>query len=134
MITKKITYTNYNGEEITREFMFNLSKAELVHMEYTTPGGFKAYVQSITEAKDVPALYSIFEKIVRESYGEKSPDGERFLKLEADGKTPKWVAFSQTEAYSELIVELVTNTDAAIQFIKGVGPTPVDIPEGAIPG
>lgn len=50
-------------------------------------------------------------------YGEKSPDGKRFVKSEELS-----TAFSQTEAYSQLYMELATDADKAAEFINGVIP------------
>ena len=36
MIKQTITYTDYNGNERTEEYWFNLSKAELLRLETTT--------------------------------------------------------------------------------------------------
>jgi hypothetical protein len=123
MFKKKLSYTNYNGEKVTKEYYFNLSRAEILRMQFTTVGGFQAYVQQIVDAQDIAELYKLFEKLVQESYGVKTPDGEEFDKFEADRVTPRWKRFSQTEAYSELMMELVNDTDAAVAFIKGIIPS-----------
>ena len=39
MLKKTITYTDYNGNERTEDFYFNLTKAEVVEMEMSTSGG-----------------------------------------------------------------------------------------------
>ena len=51
------------------------------------------------------------------SYGEKSLDGKRFIKNKELTE-----AFIQTEAYSELFVELASNADEAVKFINGIMP------------
>ena len=58
-----------------------------------------------------------FKDLVLKSYGEKSADGKRFI------KTPEISeAFSQTEAYSVLFMELATDADAAAAFVNGIIP------------
>ena len=120
MYTKTITYTDYNGNERTEKFLFNLSKAEILEMELSTTGGFTEKLQKIIDAQDVPTMTSVFKELLLKSYGEKSDDGRRFIKSAELSK-----AFSETEAYSNFYMELVTNTDSAIEFINGVVPAEV---------
>lgn len=114
MLKKTITYTDYNGVERTEDFYFNLSKAELMEMEMGTTGGFVETVQKITAAKDTPNLVKLFKDFILKAYGEKSPDGKRFIKSKELSD-----AFSQTEAYSEIFMELATDADAAAKFVNG---------------
>lgn len=123
MLKKTITYTDYNDVERTEDFYFNLSKAEIAEMELEVPGGMTAMIERITKTKDAPSLVKIFKELILRSYGEKSDDGRRFIKSEELSKK-----FEQTEAYSELFMELATNADSASEFIKGITPK---IPEGA---
>lgn len=117
MLTKSITYTDYDGVERTENFMFNLTKAELAELNLTTEGGLQAVIQKIIDSRDVPELTKWFKKIVTMSYGEKSADGRRFIKSQELTEE-----FLQTEAYSELFVELITDENAAAAFINGIIP------------
>ena len=121
MIKKTVTYTDYNGIERTENFYFNLSKAEVMEMELSTTGGLAEMIQRIVAAKDAPAIIKIFKDLVLKAYGEKSPDGKRFMKVDANG-APLYIAFSQTEAYSQLFMELATDADAAAAFVNGIIP------------
>jgi len=121
MLKKTITYVDYNGEERKEDFYFNLTKAEVMEMELSTTGGLAEMIQRIVAAKDAPAIIKIFKDLVLKAYGEKSPDGKRFMKVDANG-TPLYVAFSQTEAYSQLFMELATDADAAAAFVNGIIP------------
>lgn len=118
MLKKTITYTDYNGVERTEDFYFNLSKAELAEMELSADGGLAATLKRIIDARDSKQLVAIFKDLVLRSYGEKSPDGKRFIKSE-ELRT----AFSQTEAYSDLFMELATNDNAAVEFVNGIVPS-----------
>lgn len=122
MLKKTITYTDYNSIERTEDFYFNLSKAEIAEMELEVPGGMTAMIERITKTKDAPSLVKIFKELILRSYGEKSDDGRRFIKSKELSEK-----FEQTEAYSELFMELATNADSASEFIKGITPK---IPEG----
>lgn len=117
MLKKTIKYTDYNGVEREEEFYFNLSKAELVELDLRQAGGFEAYVKRLTKTEDRDEIVDLFKKIVGMAYGEKSDDGRRFIKSKELTE-----AFEQTEAYSELFMELISSEEAAAQFINGVIP------------
>lgn len=128
MITKVIKYTDYNGVEREEKFLFNLSKAELMEMEMGTTGGLTETIQKIVETQDTPSIIKVFKDLILKAYGEKSLDGKRFIKVDDNGR-PLSVAFSQTEAYSSLFMELATDSKAATEFIKGIIPSDIEIPE-----
>ena len=126
MLKKTITYTDYNGSERTEDFYFNLSKAEVMEMEMSTSGGLAGMIQRIVAAQDAPAIIKIFKELVLKAYGQKSPDGKRFIKSEELS-----TEFSQTEAYSILFMELSTDADAASEFVTGIVPVDKDQVEAA---
>ena len=117
MLKKTITYNDYNGTERTEDFYFNLTKAEIMEMEMSTTGGLAEMITKIVATKDAPAIIKIFKELILKAYGEKSPDGKRFIKSEEIS-----TAFSQTEAYSQLFMELATDADAASTFVNGIVP------------
>lgn len=122
MLKKTITYTDYNGIERTEDHYFNLTKAEIMEMEMSTTGGLAEMIQRIVAAQDAPAIIKIFKELILKAYGEKSPDGKRFI------KSPEIAtAFEQTEAYSQLFMELATDADAAAKFVNGI--VPGDLPK-----
>lgn len=117
MIKKTMSYTDYNGTERKEDFYFNLSEAEVMEMEMSTSGGLAETITRIVAAQDAPAIIKIFKELILKAYGEKAPDGKRFIKSEAIS-----TAFSQTEAYSQLFMELATDADAAAEFVNGIIP------------
>ena len=117
MLKKTITYTDYNGSERIEDFYFNLTKAEVVEMEMSTTGGLAEMIKKIVAAQDAPSIIAIFKKLILKAYGEKSPDGKRFIKSDEISN-----AFSQTEAYSQLFMELATDADKAAEFVNGITP------------
>ena len=121
MLKKSITYTDYNGTERTEDFYFNLTKAEIMEMEMSTAGGLSEMLQNIVKAQDAPSIIKIFKELVLKAYGQKSPDGKRFIKSEELS-----TEFSQTEAYSQLFMELATDADAAAKFVNGIVPGAID--------
>ena len=117
MLKKTISYVDYNGTQRTEDFYFNLSQAEIMEMEMSTVGGFVEMINRIVEAQDTPSLVKIFKDLILKAYGEKSLDGKRFIKSDEIRE-----AFSQTEAYSQLFMELATNATAASEFVNGIIP------------
>jgi len=120
MLKKLINYVDYDGKERSENFYFNLTKAELMDMELGTVGGMQQLIQLIIDKQDVPEIIKAFKKIIMMSYGEKSPDGRRFIKSDALSE-----AFAQTEAYSNLYMELISDASAAAAFINGIVPADV---------
>lgn len=117
MLKKTITYTDYNGVERKEDFYFNFTKAELTDMNLSVQGGLQAMIQKIVDTQNVPEIAKIFKEMIFKAYGEKSSDGRRFVKSKEISE-----AFSQTEAYSELYMELATDSKAAADFVNGVMP------------
>ena len=121
MLKKTIKYNDYNDVEREDTFMFNLTKAEVTEMELSVDGGLADRIKAIIEAKNVPEIIKIFKKLILQAYGEKSEDGKRFKKVDDHG-IPLSVAFSETEAYSKLFMELANDENAAGAFINGIIP------------
>jgi uncharacterized membrane protein YheB (UPF0754 family) len=120
MFKEKITYTNYNGEKVTEDFYFNLTKAELADMQLSKEGTMSEYLTMIRDTNDVPKIAEMFKKIILKAYGEKSVDGKYFYKVRDGHELAE--DFSQTEAFSELYMKLATNENAASTFIQKLIP------------
>ena len=120
MLKKIITYTDYNGVERTEPFYFNLSKAELMEMELGVTGGMTEMLNKSIAAKDAPSLMKTFKEMIMKAYGVKSDDGKRLIKSEELS-----IAFTQTEAYSVLFMELITDDKAAADFVNGIIPNEI---------
>lgn len=132
MLSKSIKYTDYNGVEREEKFLFNLSKAELMEMEMGTAGGLAESIRHIIETQDGGLIIKTFKDLILKAYGEKSADGKRFIKVN-DAGVPLSVAFSQTEAYSELFMELATDSMAAAKFVEGIVPNDIDLSNVELP-
>ena len=117
MLKKTITYIDYNGTERTEDFYFNLSNAEVSEMELSVNGGLSKMLENIVASKDAAQIMATFKEIVLKAYGEKSADGKRFIKSKELSE-----AFSQTEAYSEIFMELALDDKAAADFVNGIMP------------
>lgn len=117
MVAKTITYTDYDGVERTETFYFNLSRAEILELNLSIEGGLEKKINDMISARDVPSVAAAFKEILLKAYGVKSPDGRRFIKSEELSKE-----FTETEAYSELFVELLSSPESAAKFIEQVIP------------
>lgn len=127
MIKKTITYTDFNGDQHTEDFYFNLNKAEMMEFEMSMDGGLTNYIEDIQ--KDIEGgpehlmktqgkkIVEIYKSLILKSYGVKSEDGKSFIKTEEARQ-----AFEGSNAFSEVFMELATVDGAATKFIVGVIP------------
>lgn len=117
MLKKNIKYVDYDGNERTEDFYFNMNKAEVIELQLGTVGGLTKTLEKIVQEKDTSRIIEYFKTIILKAYGEKSADGRRFIKSQELRD-----AFEQTEAYSELFMELARDAKMAAEFINGVLP------------
>lgn len=117
MLKQTITYTDYNDTVRTEDFYFNLSKSDIVALETSIDGGLYKSLENIVRSNDGNAIIREFRKIVHSAYGKKSDDGKRFMKSEEISKE-----FEETPAYDQFFMELVTDVDKALAFVKAILP------------
>ena len=117
MIKKTITYVDFDGVTRTEDFYFNLTKAEITEMDLYYDGGLQGMVQKISTSKNITEILNVFKDIISKAYGEKSLDGKHFMKSQEINNS-----FTSTEAYSELLMECLSDPDAASTFINGMVP------------
>lgn len=118
MLSKKIKYLDFNGNEREEEFLFNLTQAEVMEMELSETGGLAESIKKVIAAQDAPKIIKIFKELILKAYGEKSADGKMFVKSEELSRN-----FSYTNAYSKLFMELATDDQAAAAFVNGIVPS-----------
>ena len=117
MLKKTISYVDFDGNERTEDFYFHMSKAELVELNVSATGGLQKTLEKIVAEQNGKRIMEQFKDILFKAYGEKSLDGKRFMKSKELSE-----AFSQTEAYSVLFMELVTDAEKAAAFVNGIMP------------
>ncbi len=118
MLKKDITFEDLEGKQVTERFYFGLNKAEVAEMELGAKGGSLAKVlQELIVEQDGQKIMDAFKRIISSSVGLKGDDGRRFVKSQEISDS-----FMQSDAYSELFVELLTNTTSAAEFINGIMP------------
>lgn len=118
MIKKEVTYVNpLNDEEVTETLHFNLSKGELIELELQTPGGVAELWKRVGASQDKGFIYGELKKLLILAYGVKSADGTKFVKNDRIREE-----FEGSEAYSEFLTQLLTDTDLAVSFMNGIMP------------
>lgn len=126
MIKKTYTYTDYNGNERTEDYYFNLQEAEIMKLEMGINGGLTAKINRIIAAQDVPEIMKVFDELIGVSYGIKSPDGREFIKSPEITKS-----FMQTEGYNKLFMDFVTKEGFAANFFNELIPNVPDSQKSA---
>ena len=121
MIKKTMKYTDYNGVERTEDYYFNLNKTEVIEMQVSVEGGYSELIDRIIKTDDNREIVNVLKTIILKSYGEKSIDGKRFMKVDDNGN-PLYRKFEDTEAFVELYMELANNAKKAAEFINAVIP------------
>lgn len=126
MYKKTITYDDFDGNQRTEDFYFNLTKAELMELQFGWDGGLHNVLQKIMQAQDTKRVMEYFKMILLKAYGEKTLDGRGFVKVDADGHSLAQLNFVPTEAYSQMYILLATDEAAASEFINGIMPKNLD--------
>jgi hypothetical protein len=124
MLKKTITYTDFDDVVRTETFYFNLTQAEALELEVSSTGGLQKMIDRIINADDRKKLIELFKEVILKAYGEKSDDGKHFVKSQELRDR-----FAQTMAYSDLFIELATNTNSATEFMNGIVPLPIPTPD-----
>lgn len=123
MYPKEITYTDFNDVKRTETYYFNMTKPEM--MDWVNPditaNDIKQDILDKFNFRKGNDIMSFFEQLILRSYGQKSEDGRSFIKFDENGR-PLANAFKQTAAYTELYMQLISNPDAANEFMYGIMP------------
>lgn len=115
MLKRTFTYKDFDGNDVTDEYYFHMNKAERLELQLSSYGGLDKMMRRLTEEKNTEEIIRIFKKIILMCVGEKSYDGKRFIKNDEIRNN-----FYQTEAYSQLFCELVTDPEKADEFLRSV--------------
>ena len=121
MLRKSITYTDFNGDRVTEDHYFHLSKADLIEMEMAYKGGLHEHLKTIVAAEDGAKIIYEFKQLILMAYGMRSDDGKRFIKTQELRDE-----FMSSEAYSALFMELCLDAGAAAEFVGGIVPPGLD--------
>lgn len=128
MIKKTIKFEDLNGNEVITDAYFNLSKFDIAKLdiEYEDVkfvdengevlNGTQAVIRDIIANPKGKKILAFIENLVQKSYGKRIDDVE-FRKSEEI-----LASFMATDAYSELILSFVDNTEELTNFISGIIP------------
>ena len=116
MIKETVTYTDFNGEEVTDDLYFNLNKMELLEMSALFNDG--KVLEEAVKKGDKVAIIKYFKTIILNAYGKKSEDGKKFLKSDEIRKE-----FENSEAFSEFMFSILSDEgDKAEKLLTGLIP------------
>lgn len=123
MISKEVTYENFDGDEVTEKLWFHISKAEIIaDMESQDPDAviplmmsFQTQIESGNEVTGLQLLATV-KKIIAMAYCERLGDGIKPKTKEASD------AFLGSLAFDQLLTELISDPDFALKFITNIFP------------
>lgn len=138
MYKKVISYTDFNGQEKTKTFYFNLTRPELVEMKRSPLIEMQKIVERVRAMKDPDTeltndekdeiqekMGNILRGLVIQSYGVKSEDGETFSKRLNGSRYGAGEAFVESMAYDALYMEMLSDVNNLIGFVRAIVPESV---------
>ena len=117
MIKKTVTYTDFNGDETTEELHFHLTMAEVMELETSGEGSFAGILKRISETSNPREVLEMYRTMLLTAYGIRSSDGRNFRKSAEIRET-----FASSNAFSELLFDLMKSEDGGAAFITGIFP------------
>ena len=117
MFKYEITYKDFDDVEVTETLYFHMTEAELMEMELANDGIQRRYERAM-ESKDGYSIARLMKDLILRSYGEKTPDGKRFIKTDEIRDS-----FKASEAYSKFYVTLVQDEKLAAEFVRKIVPS-----------
>lgn len=121
MLRQKIKYIDFDNNEVTEEFYFNLTRAEIVELQLSMPGeqGLMGVLTEAVKRQDANELIHYMKMLIGKSYGKRTADGKSFIKSDAFTEE-----FFSSEAYSELFMSFFgpDGGNLAAEFVNGLMP------------
>lgn len=122
MIKKTVSYEDFDGNKQVRDLYFHISKTDL--MDHLELEGELVRMAEALQGKErnlttdeVQQMLDLIKTFVQMGYGERSEDGQRFVKNET-----VWENFRYTPAYDEFLFGLFENPEEAMAFLNDVFP------------
>lgn len=135
MYKKVIKYTDFDGNEKSKVFYFNLTRPELMEMKRSPLEEMQKIIVRIRGMEDPDTELTTAEKdeiqekmgailrdLVIQSYGVKSEDGERFSKRIGNRMYGAGEDFVETMAYDSLYMEMISSPKNLIDFVRMIIP------------
>lgn len=121
MLKQPLTYKDFNGDTVTNDFYFNLTKTEVIELQVYYKDGPDVWLANVTKSNDNQAILAEFKRLILLAYGEKSADGERFVKSDELRE-----AFKYTAAFDHLFMKMFLEPKFAAEFITALMPDDLD--------
>ena len=116
MIVKKIQYHDLDGDLREDDFYFSMNETQFARVNGMFPGGLQDYAMKVAKDKDTDGMFKVIDTLVREAYGERVGNG--FVKVAPNGQKLADF-FINTEAYDNLLIELMQTEDNLMTFLTG---------------
>jgi hypothetical protein len=123
MLKQTKTFKDLDGNDVTEDFYFNLTEAELVKLHLAYDEGLEKYIETVIASGKGSKIIELFETLTRAAYGRRTPEG-RLLK-----KPEFFDEITASEGYSQFFMQLVTDADFGSKFVNGI--MPADLMEKA---
>lgn len=117
MLKKEITFTNFNDEEVTKTYWFNLNKLQAMKL-VSANGGLDTYLPEVAKKKDTEKFIAFVEGVVLDAYGARDEADPDVFDTSAEAKEK----FKKSPAFSELVYSLLTSEDAFVTFLLDILP------------
>lgn len=130
MIKQTVTYNDFEGNVVTEDLYFNLTKFEATEFALELPEDLQEVGENMNEANAMESLSKMIDKLGRKgivdfikklvlkAYGVKNPDNRGFDKSEELTRR-----FANSIAFSEFMMKLLSDDTASAEFVKGVIPS-----------
>lgn len=117
MITREVTYIDYNGDEQTEKYYFDLTVPEMLELSFSSAGDIQSTLERLSNSRKIGEIFSIIQTLIFKSVGVKSDDGKRFVKNEEVLND-----FKQSRGYESFLMKMMQDTDYASKFIEQLIP------------
>lgn len=117
MITREVTYIDYNGDEQTEKYYFDLTVPEMLELSFSSAGDIQSTLERLSNSRKVGEIFNIIQTLIFKSVGVKSDDGKRFVKNEEVLND-----FKQSRGYESFLMKMMQDTDYASKFIEQLIP------------
>lgn len=116
MIVKKIQYHDLDGDLREDDFYFSMNETQFARVNSMFPGGLQNFSLKAAKDKNADDMFKVIDTLVREAYGERRQEG--FIKTAPNGQKLADF-FINTEAYDNLLIELMKSEDNLTAFMTG---------------
>lgn len=115
MFKHTVEYVDFNGSQRKEDLYFHLSLPEVTRLEAEIGKPLEEHIKELTTNQKLNDLLAFLERMMLNSYGQKTSDGKSFHKSK-DIRD----AFEYSNAYAEVFEQMMTDPDLARKFGENV--------------